>query len=140
MTDDAHAIDLLALFGRGAGTGTDLVQAVRNGLPIGAVDCVLRSGRLTLAEMEQLVLSRRAMRSRRKLGRLTPVQSDRLVRTVRVVTEAEKTFGGSDKAAAWLRRPTQLLGGEAPLFRLDTDAGAHQVEMLLGRIVHGIAA
>ena len=38
------------------------------------------------------------------------------------------------------RRPNQLLGGEAPLDRLDTDAGTKQIETLLERIAQGIAA
>jgi uncharacterized protein (DUF2384 family) len=33
-----------------------------------------------------------------------------------------------------------VLGGQAPLDLLDTDAGARAVETLLGRIAYGIAA
>jgi uncharacterized protein (DUF2384 family) len=39
-----------------------------------------------------------------------------------------------------LRRPSTLLDGEAPLDRLDTDIGTRQVEAILGRIAHGLAA
>ena len=53
---------------------------------------------------------------------------------------AEETFGSRDKAATWLRRPTRPLAGKRPLDLLDTDAGARQVEELLGRIAHGIGA
>ncbi|MBS0562365.1 MAG: DUF2384 domain-containing protein, partial [Proteobacteria bacterium] len=78
--------------------------------------------------------------NRRKAGTLTPEQSDRILRLARILAAAEETFGAQDKAARWLRRPTAPLGGEAPLDRLDTDQGAREVENLLGRIAHGIAA
>ncbi len=113
---------------------------VREGLPVEAVDEVLDTGRLTLAELDRLALPRKTLAHRRMLGRLTPEQSDRLARILRIIEEAEGTFGDPRKAHAWLRRPTALLDNEAPLDRLDTDIGARQVEALLGRIAHGIAA
>jgi putative toxin-antitoxin system antitoxin component (TIGR02293 family) len=100
----------------------------------------LDRGWLTPAELDRLVLSRKTLANRRKLGTLTPEQSDRLVRVARVIAAAEATFGAREKAAMWLRRTTARLAGEAPLDRLDTDAGAREVEILLGRIAHGIAS
>jgi putative toxin-antitoxin system antitoxin component (TIGR02293 family) len=113
---------------------------VRKGLPIEAVDDVLSSGRLTAAELDRLALPRKTLAHRRLLGRLTPEQSDRLARILRIIEEAEGTFGNPAKAHAWLRRPSAVLDNEAPLDRLDTDIGVRQVETLLGRIAHGIAA
>jgi len=104
------------------------------------VDDVLASGRLTAAELDRLALPRKTLAHRRLLGRLTPEQSDRLARILRLIEEAEITFGDAGKAHTWLRRPSALLDNEAPLDRLDTDMGARQVEALLGRIAHGIAA
>jgi len=118
----------------------DLVRLVRRGLPVGAVQFVLDSGRLTPAELDQVVLPRKTLANRRKLGTLTPEQSDRLVRVARLLATAEETFGNQNKAGIWLRRPTTVFGGERPLDLLDTDEGAREVEMLLGRISHGIAA
>ena len=117
-----------------------MVRLVRRGLPIGAVQFVLDTGRLTLAELDQIVLPRKTLANRRKLGTLTPEQSDRLVRVARVLAAAEETFGDRAKASTWLRRPTSSLAGERPLDLLDTDEGARAVETLLGRIGHGIAA
>jgi putative toxin-antitoxin system antitoxin component (TIGR02293 family) len=118
----------------------DLVRLVRRGLPVGAVQFVLDSGRLSLAELDRIVLPRKTLTNRRKIGTLTPEQSDRLVRVARVLAVAEETFGSREKAAVWLRRPTTVLGGEYPLQVLDTDEGAREVETLLGRIAHGVAA
>jgi putative toxin-antitoxin system antitoxin component (TIGR02293 family) len=138
-----NALDVVggaAVVGRSVATGIDLVKLVRHGLPVGTVEYVLDTGRLTLAELDHIVLPRKTLANRRKLGTLTPEQSDRLVRVARVLAAAEETFGSREKAGAWLRRPTQALAGEAPLHLLDTDEGARAVETLLGRVGHGIAA
>ena len=129
-----------AIVGSAATAELDIIKLVRRGLPVGAVQFVLDSGRLTLAELDRIVLPRRTLANRRKLGTLTPEQSDRLVRVARVLAAAEETFGNRDKAGAWLRRPTTALAGERPLDLLDTEEGARAVEFLLGRIAHGIAA
>src|SRR5271163_3491195 len=132
--------DALAMVG-GAGVvgaevapGLGVVGLVRRGLPIGTVQFVLNSGRLTLAELDQVVLPRRTLAHRKKLGTLTPEQSDRLIRVARVLAAAEATFGSQQKAGSWLRRPTTALQGERPLHLLDTDEGTREVENLLGRI------
>ncbi len=117
-----------------------LIAAIRAGLPVSAVDEALASGRVTAAEIDRLAIPRKTLAHRRAKGRLTPEQSDRLVRILRIVSEAEATFDDRARAGAWLRRPTTALGGEAPIDLLDTEVGARQVETLLGRIAHGIAA
>lgn len=117
-----------------------IIAAVRRGFPVEAVEHVIASGRMTLAEIDEVVLPRKTLSHRRKIGTLTSEQSDRLVRAARVIAEAEETFGSQDKAGKWLRRPTEALGGEKPIALLDTSEGAAEVEALLGRIAHGIAA
>ncbi len=128
------------IIGGSAGSGLDLVRMIRDGLPVDAIDHVLDGGWLNAVEMDRIILPRRTLSNRRKTGRLTAEQSDRLVRVVRLLALSAETFGNREKAARWLRRPTSALGGEQPLDLLDTDEGARAVENLLGRIAHGIAA
>jgi putative toxin-antitoxin system antitoxin component (TIGR02293 family) len=109
-------------------------------LPFRVVDEALADGRVSLAELDRHALPRKTLAHRRGLGSLTPDQSDRLSRLLRIIEDAEATLGERSKAHAWLRRPTTLLDGEAPLGRLDTDIGTRQVEAILGRIGHGIGA
>jgi putative toxin-antitoxin system antitoxin component (TIGR02293 family) len=143
MSTHPTALDIVggaAVVGGSAGAGVDLAKLVRRGLPVGAVQFVLDSGVLSAAELDRIVLPRKTLANRRKLGTLTLEQSDRLVRVARVIAAAEETFGSREKAGTWLRRPTTTLAGESPLDLLDTDEGAREVETLLGRIAHGIAA
>lgn len=117
-----------------------LTAAVRLGLPVSVVDDIVADGLLSAAELDRLAISRKTLAHRRGLGRLSPEQSDRLMRLLRIIAQARTTFGAPDKAARWLRRPTRALGGDAPLDLLDTDLGTQRVARVLGWIDHGIAA
>lgn len=121
-------------------TGLDLVREIRNGLPAEAVEKLVRAGKLSNVEVDRIVLPRKTLAHRKEIGRLTADQSDRLMRVARVIAFAEDTFGDEAKAHAWLRRPTSVLDESAPLDLLDTEEGAREVETVLARIAHGIAA
>jgi putative toxin-antitoxin system antitoxin component (TIGR02293 family) len=121
------------------GVSEGVLFPLRQGFSLDVVDRALDDGKLSPTELDRLVLPRKTLSHRRILGSLTPDQSDRLSRVLRMIAEAEATFGDLGKAHTWLRRPNQLLDGEAPLHRLDTDFGTRQVEAILGRIAHGLA-
>jgi putative toxin-antitoxin system antitoxin component (TIGR02293 family) len=143
MSNAPNPLDVVggpAVVGAQATAGIDLVRLVRRGLPVGVIEYLLDNGSLTLAEVDRIVLPRKTLANRRKLGTLTPEQSDRLLRVARLLALTEDTFGNREKAAVWLRRPTTALAGECPIDLLDTDEGAREVETVLGRIAHGIAA
>lgn len=117
----------------------DLVEAIHDGLPTRAVDEVLRAELLEPAELYRLVVPRRTLAHRKeKRQRLTPEQSDRLTRVVRVVARAEEALNDRAKAARWLRKPNRSLNGAKPIELLDSDIGARMVERVLGRIEHGV--
>ena len=130
----------VAILGYPVGTGRELVAAMRDGLSVRTVEQLIASGRLSASEVDSVVLPRKTLSHRRKIGTLTPDQSDRLMRAARVIAAAEETFGSQTKAAAWLRRPTTALEGDTPLSLLDTSEGVLMVEDLLARIGHGLAA
>lgn len=117
-----------------------LVKIIREGFPVETVQHIVDSGRLNPVEVDRVVLPRKTWANRKKTGKLTAEQSDRLLRVARVIAAAEEVFGTQDKAGLWLRRPTTALDGEQPLDLLDTEEGAREVETLLMRISHGIAA
>lgn len=116
------------------------VAVIRQGLPVSAVDDVVKSGVITSGEVYEVILPRKTLTNRRATGTLTPDQSDRLVRVARVIEKAEEVFANREKAHIWLRRPTTALDGEEPIKLLDTEVGARKVEELLNQIAYGIAA
>lgn len=117
----------------------DLARAIHGGLPTRAVDAVMDSGLLDPAELYKLVIPRRTLAHRKeKRQRLTPEQSDRLARVVRVAARAEEALGDPDKASRWLRKHNRSLGGNRPLDLLESDIGARMVERVLTRIEHGV--
>lgn len=70
--------------------------------------------------------------------RLTPSESDLVVRTAAALSKAIDVLGEKSKAAHWLKSPNTALGGQTPLSLLDTSAGEHEVEALLDRIEYGV--
>jgi putative toxin-antitoxin system antitoxin component (TIGR02293 family) len=115
------------------------IRATRQGLPVTQLQDLVDTGRLSLTEIDRIILPRKTLSHRRKIGVLTPNQSDRLLRVAGIVIAAERTFGSRGKAARWLRRPTTALDGETPISLLDTTAGSRVVEDLLSRIDYGLA-
>ena len=71
-------------------------------------------------------------------GSLTPVAGDRLYRLARIYALSKEVLEDGPRAMDWLRRPQVGLGGRIPLDMISTEAGAREVENLLGRIEHGV--
>jgi len=119
----------------------ELAEAIHRGLPTAAVYEVLASGLLEPGEMYELVVPRRTLTHRRNRRQpLTPEQSDRLARVVRIATRAEEALADPKKAASWLRHPNRALSGKKPIQLLESDVGARMVERVLTRIEYGVAS
>ena len=117
----------------------DLLAAIQRGLPTRAVEEVLRSGLFEPGEVYELVVARRTLAHRKeKRQPLSPEQSDRPARVVRVADLAEDALGNRQKAARWLRKPNRSIQGKRPIDLLKSDIGARMVERALGRIEHGV--
>lgn len=117
----------------------DIAALIEKGLPLRVVDVVLESGLLRPDELYVLVVPRRTLAHRKENQHtLSPEQSDRLARAVRVITRAEEALGSLDKATRWMRKENRALGGKRPIDLLKSDAGARMVERVLGRMEHGV--
>ena len=120
---------------------SDVMTLARRGVPTGALEHFVERIGFHYHAIEPAVMPRRTFERRKRAKEpLTPTESDRLLRLVRLVAEAEETFGDPGVARAWLGRGNRALGGAPPIDLADTDQGARAVETLLGRIAHGIAA
>jgi putative toxin-antitoxin system antitoxin component (TIGR02293 family) len=117
-----------------------LYAAVRRGLAYAALLRLQRNTGLPAAALADLVqIPPRTLARRKQGGRFDPDESDRLVRVARVFGRALELFEGDVAGArAWLTRPQGALGGLVPLELAKTDVGAHEVDVLIGRLEHGI--
>ncbi len=125
----------------------DPVTATRDGLNHGALEAVrgalFGTAESTPSERHELAqalgVSGRTL-DRRRGGRLSPLESDRLLLVAETFDLAVQALDNADRARAWLFRPHALLGGETPMARLDTLAGAREVQSMLRHIEYGMAA
>ena len=89
--------------------------------------------------LEAIDIPRSTFSRRKKEGRrLSGSESDRLYRAARLLSRALEVFNDDEQAKVWMRTGKRALGGVSPLVMARTDAGAQEVEDLLGRIEHGI--
>lgn len=88
---------------------------------------------------EVLMISDRTLARRRTGGKLSPIESDRLVRVAELVELALNVFDDQKEAAIkWFTSPKSLLKGETPLQRTDTEPGCKEVETMLYSIEYGM--
>jgi putative toxin-antitoxin system antitoxin component (TIGR02293 family) len=119
----------------------DFHPIVERGLPFTALESVMQQLELRQHDVERTLSLPLSTFHRRKRERtLRKDESDRLFRLARIAVDAYEVFGSWPKVAAWLHRPNRALGGDPPLWRLDTEPGSLQVEALLGRIEAGVVS
>jgi putative toxin-antitoxin system antitoxin component (TIGR02293 family) len=126
-------------FGHPLTSELDWAEAIEEGLPTEALEAAMDRSGLSWKEIGRLVIPRRTFSHRKENGQtLTPEESDRLVRLLRILAKAKETFQSEEKAGRWLKEENRALGGRAPLEALQTESGARLVENILGRIAHGV--
>ncbi len=86
----------------------------------------------------QLSISRSTLQRRKAERRLSPQESDRVMRFWRILQHATKVFGGVERARQWLKFPQFGLGGAVPPEFAKTEVGAREVDDLLGRIDYSV--
>lgn len=122
-----------------AGTN-ELIREIEQGLPMRVLEGLALGMGLGLPELAgHLGIPTRTLARRKAAGRLSPDESERVVRVARLLEKALVLFAwDGTEARQWLRLPKQALGGQSPLDYARTEVGAREVENLLGRIEHGV--
>lgn len=119
----------------------DWVSAIRRGFPSQALDSFAANVGASNSELGVLLgLSVHALAGRRRKERLSPAESERLLRLAKTVARAEDVFGDLSNGLAWMMASNISLGGVTPVSLTDTEIGAELVAEVLGRIEHGIVA
>jgi len=115
---------------------------VKTGLPFGVIGRLHRTSGLTLDRIKQVAsISEGSFFRRKKSGRFSSEESERLLRLSRIFEHAASLYDGDqDGARQWLETPIPALGNQRPLDVAGTEPGAREVEDLIGRIEHGIVS
>ena len=115
---------------------------VREGLPYEALESLSQTLGLTQDVLTRVLdVSERTLQRRRRSGRLSASESDRLWRMAHIYRLVLEAFDArTDEAREWLTTPKRALGGDAPVEHLDTEPGARTVEQMLATIEHTMPA
>src|SRR5438309_3741659 len=118
---------------------TELIRKIQKGLRFSELETLQNTLDLPFEQLAaKLAISRSTLQRRKAAGRLSPDESDKVMRLQRLLEHATKVFGDVEKARAWLKHPQYGLGGAVPLDYAETEIGAREVDDLLGRIDYGV--
>jgi putative toxin-antitoxin system antitoxin component (TIGR02293 family) len=118
---------------------TELIQKIQIGLRFSELKTLQDTLHLPFEKLAaKLCISRSTLQRRKTAGRLSPDESDKVVRFSQLLRHATEVFGDAERARAWLKHPQVGLGGAVPLDYASTETGAREVDNLLGRIDYGI--
>jgi putative toxin-antitoxin system antitoxin component (TIGR02293 family) len=118
---------------------SELIRKIQKGLRFSELETLQNSIGLPFEQLAaKLAISRSTLQRRKAAGRLSPDESDKVIRYSRLVQQAADFFGDIGKARAWLKHSQYGLGGAVPLDYAKTEAGAREVEDLLGRMKYGV--
>lgn len=130
----------VALLGLRSFDPARLVRSVEHGLSFRVLELLQKNLAMsTLQVTEYISLAPRTLSRRRKEGRLTPDESDKILRITRLFAKALTLFEGDpDASRRWLISPQRAVGGAIPLELAKTEVGAREVENLLHRAECGV--
>jgi|SRR6476620_3640003 len=118
---------------------TELIRQIQKGLRFSELETLQNSLHMPFEQLAaKLAISRSTLQRRKAAGRLSPDESDKVMRLSRLLEHATDVFGDIGKARAWLKFPQRGLGGAVPLDYAETEVGAREVDNLLGRIDYGV--
>lgn len=119
---------------------SDIIDQIKHGFPVSVIDKIVTELEIPQRELLEIIaLPSATLTRRRNEKRLNPKESDRVYRIARVYRAVLQLFEGDKNAArSWLHLPAKALGGDTPLRHLNTEAGADEVQDLIGRLEHGV--
>jgi putative toxin-antitoxin system antitoxin component (TIGR02293 family) len=134
------SLDGLTILGLRARSTLELLEKVERGFSYATFVRLQRAIDVPAQELADFVqIPARTLLRRKETGRLRSDESDRVLRVSRLLERAIELFEGNAEAARnWLASPAKALAGHTPLDFARTEAGAREVESLIGRLEHGV--
>lgn len=125
-----------------ANRGMPLIELLSMGLPASVLDNIHEWTEMSKTDILRItgINERNVARRKNAGGTLTPGESERVARFVRVLDTAVDYFGSKQDAYTWLQSPVRGLGNIAPIDLIATESGALEVTDLIGRLEHGVFA
>lgn len=116
-----------------------VIREIENGLPVSSFTAIRNDLGITDKELAQVIrVPKSTLAVRKKRGRFSFEESERLYRIQRLLRKAVDVFGDLEMARKWLKEKAYGLGDVSPLEFAKTEIGAREVENLLGRLEHGV--
>lgn len=117
----------------------EVIQKIENGLPVSAFNTIRDELGLSDKQLSQAIrIPKSTLAVRKKRGRFSFEESERLYRVQRLIGKAVDVLGDIEMARKWLKDKAYGLGDVSPLDYSKTEVGAREVENLLGRLEHGV--
>ncbi|MGA2134793.1 MAG: antitoxin Xre-like helix-turn-helix domain-containing protein [Bryobacteraceae bacterium] len=140
MGTPVHAGNPGFSLGLRAASTEDLIRQLEHGLPFRALGSLETASGLPPAEIAAAIgIPERTLARRKAAGRLSPDESERLLRLASLFEKAVRLFEGDVSGAVrWLTSPKRPLDDRTPLAYSRTEIGAREVEALIGRLEHGV--
>lgn len=134
------SLDGLKILGLRARSTLELLEKVERGFSYATFVRLQRAIDVPAQDLADFVqIPARTLLRRKETGRLHSDESDRVLRVSRLLERAIELFEGNAAAARnWLASPAKALAGHTPLDFARTEAGAREVESLIGRLEHGV--
>jgi len=121
--------------------GLELTRLLKTGLPVDVLDNIRHWSAMSKADIMRFTgISERNVTRRKNAGKgLSPDESERVARFVRVMDAAVQLFAGNkEDASHWLSSNVKGLGNTSPISLISTESGALEVLDLIGRLEHGV--
>jgi putative toxin-antitoxin system antitoxin component (TIGR02293 family) len=119
----------------------EIIKFARQGFPKRLLLLLAKKISLTIQELSTILhISERTLQRYDDDAIIKTEYAEKAVELARLYTRGEEVFGNMDKFKLWMKAPSLIFNGEAPVSMLDTSAGFNMVFNELGRIEHGIFA
>jgi putative toxin-antitoxin system antitoxin component (TIGR02293 family) len=120
----------------------ELIPQLEHGFPFKVLLNIESQTGIPVQQFAEVIgITPRTFARRRKAGRMTLEESERILRISTVFEKAVRLFGGDKAAAAkWFTTPRKYFSNHSPLQYSRTEVGAREVENLIGRLEHGVIA
>ena len=117
------------------------LNCIYKGMPTSVFDKLKFSLDTSVSEMcTNMGLSNKTIHRRKEEGKLNPIESEKILRLIKILLMAYNVFKDADKAVKWVKTKQKYLGDVSPFSLCNTEVGGQEVTNLLGRLQHGVFA